>query len=331
MRLGVYGFGSIGRIIAREALRRGHELIAVIDRDEKLIGRCLSEFLGEWAPELEISDDPSSLNGTDLVIHATTSYLDKAFPQLEEIISMKAHVVSTCETLAYPHYRYPDLASKINGLAKANKVSVIGCGINPGLLLDTLVVVIASSSNLIERIKAVRSLNAAKRRKPFQRKIGLGMKVEDVRSLMAQGKLTGHIGYAESVCLIAKAGDLTLSKVVEAQEPIEAEEDVKIGDLLIRRGEVLGIKGQGIGYLDENQVIKVELHAYIGAPEYEEIMIEGADYSLRWRSSGTPGDLGTAAVILNVAEKLPSLNPGLHLISDLLPFKLRFKQPSPKD
>jgi len=325
MKLGIYGFGAIGRLIAREALKRGHELVAIIDIDERLVNRSLSELLGKDLPDLRVSNDPICLKDADVVVHATTSYLDEVFDQLEKVISMGVHVVSTCETLAYPYYRYPDLAEELDRIAKAHRVSVIGSGINPGLLLDTLVITIASASNFIKRIRATRSLDAARRRRSFQRKIGIGLPVEDVRDMLARGELTGHVGYAESVCLIAHAGSLTLSKVIEAQEPIRAERDMRVENLIIKEGENLGIKGYGIGYVNGRPIIEVRLQAYIRALEYEEIIVEGTDYTLKWKSSGTPGDLGTVAVILNIAERLPFLNPGLHLMVDLLPFRIRYK------
>jgi 4-hydroxy-tetrahydrodipicolinate reductase len=71
-------------------------------------------------------------------------------------------------------------------------------------------------------------------------------------------------------------------------------------------------------------VIRVEFHAYVGAPEYDEITIVGEDYGLTWRSTGTPGDMGTASVVVSVAEKVLGFPPGLRLMTELIPFKVKF-------
>jgi 4-hydroxy-tetrahydrodipicolinate reductase len=324
MYIGVYGFGSIGRLIAREAIERGHEIVGVVDIDRDLLGKDIGDILGIGSVGLEVTDDIDILANADVVIHATGSYLDKVYNQIASVLSMGVDAVSTCETLAYPYYRYPILAIKLNEIAQDNGVAVIGTGINPGFLLDTLPSVIASSVTSVKYVKAVRSVDASKRREPFKKKIGIGRETDVVRDMLKRGELTGHVGYAESIYLIAHAGDLQLTKVVEEQEPLDAEEEIEIGSVKIGKGFCKGIKGYGIGYVGDKEVIRVEFQAYIGAPEYEEITVIGKNYSATWRSSGTPGDQGTAAVVLNIAEKIKRVPPGLHLMTDLLPFKIRF-------
>ncbi|MDK6028792.1 dihydrodipicolinate reductase [Ignisphaera sp. 4213-co] len=324
MLVGIYDFGSIGRLVAREAIERGHEVVGVVDIDESVVGRDVGEVLGVGSIGVEVSRDVSVLVDADVVIHATGSYLDRVYNQIASVLSMGVDVVSTCETLAYPYYRYPVLAIRLNELARDSGAVIVGTGINPGFLLDTLVAVVASSVTRIRYVKAVRSVDALKRRESFKRKIGLGLDTKTFEDKMRRGELTGHVGYAESVYLIAHAGDLQLTRVVEGQEPVIADETIEERGTRIDKGLCKGVKGYGAGYLGDKEVVRVELQAYAKAPEYEEIIVVGKDYAVTWRSSGTPGDPGTDAVILNVAEKIHKLSPGLHLMTDLLPFKIRF-------
>ncbi len=92
----------------------------------------------------------------------------------------------------------------------------------------------------------------------------------------------------------------------------------------VEKGMNLGAKGYGSAYIGNREVIRIEFHAYVGAEEYEEVLIEGKDYSVKWRSSGTPGDAGTASVLLHMAEAIQSYGPGLLTMVDLLPFRPRF-------
>jgi hypothetical protein len=292
LRIGIYGFGSIGRLLLKTAIRRGHEVVSVVDIDEGIIGRDAGELAGVGKIGVLVTRDTNTLSEADVVLHATGSYLDKVYPQLVELIEMGLNTVSTCETLAYPYYRYPVLARKLDELAVENGVAVIGTGVNPGFLLDTLVVALSSTSNLIKRIKATRSLDAAKRREPFRRKIGIGEDPLVVREKFKRGELTGHVGYAESVYLIAYAGDLELTRVVEHQEPIVAGESIESSGIKVSEGRTKGIMGYGAGYVGDKEVIRLELYAYVNAPEYEEVVVEGEEYTLTWRSSGTPGDPG---------------------------------------
>jgi 4-hydroxy-tetrahydrodipicolinate reductase len=323
LKIGIYGFGAIGKLVAKLALDRGHEIVAAITRTTSL-GKDVGELLGVGPIGVRVSNDVRELSNADIVIHSTGSYLDEVFDQIASVIRMGIDVVSTCETLSYPYYRYPVLAKRLDELARAYGTVVIGTGINPGYIFDTLVAVLAASVPRVTRVRAVRSLDAAKRREPFRKKIGVGEDPKLVEERLAKGEITGHVGYAESVYLIALAGDLNLTKVVEWQGVVPAEETVESAGIRVEKGMNRGISGYGAGYVGDREVIRVEFHAYVGAPEYEEVEVEGREYSVRWRSTGTPGDLGTATVALNVAEKVPYLTPGLHLMTDLLPFKVKF-------
>jgi len=324
VKVGVYGFGAIGRLAAKLALDRGYEVVAAVDIDKRILGKDVGEILGVGTLGVQVTNDVYELGDADVVIHATGSYLDRVFDQIASVVRMGVHVVSTCETLSYPYYRYPVLAKRLDELARAYGSVVIGTGINPGYLLDTLVATIAASVPRVTRVRALRSLDAARRREPFRKKIGIGEDPKLVEARLARGEITGHVGYAESVYLIALAGDLNLTRVVEWQGVIPAEEAVESAGVRVGKGMNKGIVGYGAGYVGDREVIRVEFHAYVGAPEYEEIEVEGKEYSVKWRSTGTPGDLGTVTVALNVAERALYLTPGLHLMTDLLPFKVKF-------
>ncbi len=325
MNIGIYGFGAIGRLVAKVALERGLNIAGVVDIDPNIVGRDVGEIIGIEKLGVVVSKDPTVLANADVVIHATTSFLDRAYPQISSVLSMGIDVVSTCETLAYPWYRYPVLARKLDELAKSRGAAVIGTGINPGFLLDTLTIVLASSVTIVKRIRAIRSVEASKRRESFRRKIGIGLEAKEVEDRLRRGELTGHVGYAESVLLVADALDIQPTRVVEEQKPVIADQDIEIAGIRIAKGCCRGIMGYGAAYLGDREIIRVEFHAYVGAPEFEEITIEGKEYSITWRSSGTPGDLGTAAVLLSIAEKITEYPPGLLTMADIVPFKPRIQ------
>lgn len=322
LNIGIYGFGSIGRLIAKEALGRGFNIIGVVDIDPSIAGKKIGEIIGVESPPITVSRDPSVLRGSDVIIHATGSYLDKVFDQLVTSIKMGADVISTCETLSYPWLKYPVLARRLDELAVKHNVSVLGTGINPGFLLDTLAIVIASSVNRVKKITAKRSLDASRRRESFRRKIGIGLTIEEALAGFKSGVLTGHVGYAESAALIADALGYQPSSIIEGQEPLLADSPVESFGVRVDAGRVKGVRGYGVAYrANGDEIARVEFEAYVGAPEYEEIIVEGRDYTVVWRSSGTPGDAGTVAVVLSLAEKIGLYGPGLLTMVDILPFR----------
>ena len=97
VRAVIYGFGEIGRLLAKQALKRGIEITGVVDINPSLVGRKLSEFgLGSDA---KISNK-LEFDG-DLVFLTTGSWLDSVYPQIEGSVKKGFNVLSTCETLSY--------------------------------------------------------------------------------------------------------------------------------------------------------------------------------------------------------------------------------------
>jgi len=72
--------------------------------------------------------------------------------------------------LSYPFRTYPELAAKLDSAAKEWGVALIGTGVNPGFVMDKLVVTLAAVSQRIEHAKALRVVDASKRRLPLQKK-----------------------------------------------------------------------------------------------------------------------------------------------------------------
>jgi 4-hydroxy-tetrahydrodipicolinate reductase len=323
LRLGFYGFGAIGRLTARVAIERGFEIIGAVDINPNILGKDVGELAGVGRLGVRVTSDPASLAAADVVVHATGSFLDKVYPQLLELIEMGLDVISTCETLAYPWYRYPVLARKLDERARGYGATILGTGVNPGFILDTLVVVLSASLPYIDSIRAVRSLDAAKRREPFRRKVGIGMDPDEYRRKLESGELTGHVGYAESVMLVAEALGVQPTKVVEAQEPVIAETRLESSGVVVEKGRVAGIRGYGAAFVKDREVVRVELRAYVGAEEFEEIRIDGGEYGVTWRSSGTPGDVATASIVLSLAEAVAEAPPGLLTMLDMVAFRPR--------
>lgn len=317
----VYGLGPIGQLIAKVALERGIELVGAIDIDPSKVGRDVGELIGlKSSIGIRVEGDADKvLNETkpDVVLHSTGTWLDKVYPQLVKAIRVGADVVSTCETLAWPWYRYPELAELLDNYAKAHGSTVLGAGVNPGFALDVLPAVLTVTLTRLSRVRVVRSLDASRRRYSFQRKIGLGMSLSQFKEALAKGEITAHVGFAESVLLMASMMGIRLDRVEEGQEAIVADRHYETQYFKVEEGQVRGVVGHGSGFVGNNEVIRVELRACIACEDYEEVTLEG-EPTVTWRSSGTPGDPATVAVVVNLAKRIIDAKPGLITLKDLV-------------
>lgn len=323
----VYGLGPIGQLIAKVALDKGLDLVGAIDIDPSKVGKDIGELIGlgkSIGVKVE-SDADKALTRLrpDVVLHSTGTWLDKVYPQLVKAIRVGADVISTCETLAWPWYRYPELAELLDSYAKSHDSTILGAGVNPGFIFDALPAVLSVTSAKLSRIKVVRSLDAAKRRYSFQRKIGLGMTPTQFKESLARGEITAHVGFAESTLLLASIMGVTLDRVEEGQEAIIADGHYETQYFKIEEGQVRGVSGYGAGFINGKEVIRVELRACVACEDYEEITLEG-EPTITWRSSGTPGDLATAAVIVNLVKRVIDAKPGLITLRDLINYSYTY-------
>ena len=320
-----FGLGGIGRQIAGLVLKKkGLEVVGAIDVAPDLIGKDLGDILRTNAPDLSITDDADDLFSrvnADIVLHATVSNLTLAFPQIAKCVKAKMNVISTCEELAYPYHRYPELSSELTTLADSNGVTVLGTGINPGYLMDTLPITLTGACQDVRRIKITRIMDSSKRRIPFQKKIGQGLTPELFRKMIEDKKITGHVGLVESIAMIAAALRWKLDEIRELPpEPIIAERELTTSYTTIRPGQVAGLKSEAHGLKGGERVIELEFNANAAVQdEYDAIDIDGEPPIRQKIIGGVHGDLGTSSVIVNMIPGVLKASPGLVTMKDLPP------------
>ncbi|MBC7131194.1 hypothetical protein H5T51_08320 [Candidatus Bathyarchaeota archaeon] len=319
----VYGVGSIGGAIANFLLEKpGASVVGAVDIDDVKVGRDLGKVLNlNRATGIVVSsniDDALSDAKADIAIHAMTSRLREAYPQIAELVRHSLNVVSTCEELSYPYYSEPELAAELDKLAKQHNVTVLGTGINPGFVMDTLVIALTAACQEIDRIDVYRVIDASKRRLPFQRKIGVGLTPEEFRRAVAEKCITGHVGLEQSIAMIASALSWTLDEIVTADvEAIIAEEDVEKGVVKVKAGSVIGIRQRATGVVDGKEAIQLDFRAYLGAEEYDAVTIHGVPEIRQRIQPCVHGDAGTVAVVVNVIPKVLNAPAGLLTMKDL--------------
>lgn len=318
----LFGVGAIGSEIARLLLKkRGVKIVGAIDASPEKVGRDLGEVIGlRRELKLRVAKSIKELNvEADVAIHATTSFLKEAFPQISALVEHGLNVISTCEELSYPYIVDKKLAKQIDELAKAHGVSVLGTGINPGFIMDTLVIALTAACQNIRYIRAERVIDASKRRLPFQKKIGAGLKPEEFREKISLGEISGHVGLKQSIAMIADALGWNLDGVEESPiEPVILEREVKSDFIDVKPGFVAGLVQSAYGIISGERKIILVFKAYVGAEEeYDFIAIDGEPPIHMKISPCIHGDKGTAAVIVNSIPRVLNASPGLKTMKDL--------------
>lgn len=299
-----YGIGAIGAEVVRLALNRPEiEIVGAIDTNTAKAGRDLGEATGVGRPlgvTVSYEAEPVLKDVyADVVVHCTGSSLTQVYPQLMSIVSSEKSVVSSCEELAFPWIRYPDISAKLDRRARDTGVRVLGTGVNPGFLMDLLPLVLATACQQVKSIRVTRVVDVAKRRIQLQRKAGVGLSVQGFQQGANDGAL-GHVGLRESLFMVCDTIGWRLDDMTETLEPVIARERVKTEYFSVERGYVVGLRQSARGVTAGREVIRLDLEMSLGAKDpHDSIEIEGQPPIKVHIPGGVQGDLATAAIITN--------------------------------
>ena len=317
-----YGIGPIGASIVKLLRQKESvDIVGAIDSDPAKIGRDLGEVAeahdAPWG--VRVSGDAKGVldQSADVVMHTTSSSLPKVMDQLLNCLDVGSCVVSTCEELSYPYRTYPELSEKLDKAAKDAGVALVGTGVNPGFVMDKLVVTLAAVSQRIEHAKAVRIVDASKRRLPLQKKIGAGMSVEEFHAKVKEGTIK-HVGLPESVAMVADSLGLKVDRITETIEPKVATEHVQTEFLSVEAGQAAGVHQIARGFSEGKELVYMELQMYVGAKDPSDtVELTGHPNISLVIPGGSHGDIATASVAVNSIPAILEAPSGLRTSRDL--------------
>jgi 2,4-diaminopentanoate dehydrogenase len=317
-----YGIGPIGASIVKLLREKDSvDIVGAIDSDPGKIGKDLAEVVGAadgpWG--VKVSGDARGVldQSADIVLHTTSSSLPKVMDQLLACLDVGSCVVSTCEELSYPYRTHPELAAKLDKAAKESGVALVGTGVNPGFVMDKLVITLAAVSQRIDHVKALRVVDASKRRLPLQKKIGAGMSVDEFRAKVQEGTIK-HVGLPESVAMVADSLGLRIDQITETIEPKVAAEHVQTEFLTVEAGQAAGVHQIARGLSEGKELIYMELQMYVGATDpADTVELQGHPNISLVIPGGSHGDIATASVAVNSIPAILEAQSGLRTSRDL--------------
>lgn len=302
--------------------RSGIRTVAAVDPDPQKVGRDIGGMgnMGTYGVAVEATLEAAlqkAITAPQVALITTVSDMARITPQIEACVAAGLSVVSTCEELFYPWDMASALAERIDRLAREHGAAVVGTGVNPGFLMDTLPAQLTAVSQQVEAIEVHRVQDASQRRIPFQQKIGAGLSPEAFAAKKADGSLR-HVGLTESIQFIARALGWTLDKTEDLIEPVILEEERHFSDVMVPKGYAAGVLQTGNGYVGDEVKIKLVFRAAVGEPEsYDEIIVRGTP-NLRSRiEGGVNGDVATCAISVNACRTILTATPGLHTMASL--------------
>lgn len=322
-----FGLGPIGQGILHAVLERPDlALVGVVDVDPKKAGRDAGEIVGRDPSGVRVDADAASLLSrveADVAIVATTSKLADQERLLLDLVGRGLSVVSTCEELAFPWKRHHAIACRIDEAARAAARSVLGTGVNPGFLMDHVPLVLSGAMKNVHSVRVERIQDAARRRRPFQEKVGVGRAEDEFRAAHAAGK-AGHVGLAESVEMLGHALGFALDRVEESFLPLVATRRLEHQGVVVEPGQVYGVEQVGRGLSGAAERVTLVFRAAFLEPDPVDRVVLGGDPPLEASfPGGVPGDVATVALVVNAVPAILRARPGLRTMAEMQPLASR--------
>jgi 4-hydroxy-tetrahydrodipicolinate reductase len=324
----LWGLGAMGKGMAEMLLnKKGVEIAGVAWRGDR-IGKSIYDYLDVERGNREdiiigTPEDVIKKGIADLVIISTDSFTKNNFEKIKYCLERKINVISTAEEMAYPKAQEPELAKEIDRIAKENGVTVLGTGINPGLIMDLLVITLTGACIDVDAVKAKRVNNLSPFGPAVMNGQGVGLTVEEFNKRVEEDTLAGHVGFPESITMIADALGFDLDENIKlSREPIVSSVYRKSPYAEVQAGDVAGCNMKGYGYVDGEMKIEM-IHPQQIEPQLEGgstgdyITIKGTPNINMAIKPEVPGGIGTIAMCVNMIPHVINSRPGLKSMIDL--------------
>ncbi|WP_448376227.1 2,4-diaminopentanoate dehydrogenase [Fervidobacterium sp.] len=325
MRIVTWGFGAMGRGIAKNIVEgKFMKLVGVIDKNPEFIGKDVGELLGVGNYGVRVRDSIDVIEETnpDLVVIATSSFVKDVLPQIEYAVKNHANVITIAEEMAFPFDSHPEESLYMDSLAKRYGVTILGTGVNPGFVLDTLIIALTGVCTKVDKIVAKRINDLSPFGKTVMETQGVGTTPEQFEEGLKKGTIVGHIGFPQSIAMISRALGWNISRVEEERKPIISNVYRETPVVKVQPGMVAGCNHSAKAYIGDNCVIELyhpqQIHPHLeGVDTGDYIEIYG-DININLSiKPEIPGGKATIAIATNMIPIVIGAQPGLKCMADL--------------
>ncbi len=305
LRVAFYGAGQVSTNSA-EILRRrdGIEVLGVFGRDAR---------------------DEALRSGADVVVIATTSFLAGIADDVRDAVEAGSNVITTAEEAAYPWANDAAVADRLDALARSRGVTVLGAGLNPGFAFDALVltacgVVPEVASLHVERVVDLSGFGAA-----VLNRIGVGHSAESFEEGRRSGQVTGHVGFPQSMRVVAARLGVRIERIDRELEPIFAERQLAASSLTVEPGRTAGFRQRYLASAGGRLWFEALFTGHVAPAEIgleprDAMEISGPHGGVSM--AVTPGmnpQSGSASIVANSVRRVVDAAPGWTTVADLPP------------
>lgn len=220
-----YGCGLMSRVIMKNLVQHGADIVGAIDRDPDIVGKDIGEIADfGYKTGLVVSDNAEKVlasTDADIVILTTMSYIKEVFPSIVQCVENGMNVLTLADEAIYPWNTSTAETAEISRLAKENGVTVTGTGMQDIFWIG-MPALAAAGMNEIEHIQGTISYNVEDYGVE-----GIDFSASNQSFIEARdsGAYCWNSGYNSCEALAAQL-QLTISSISQKTIPIILEEDM---------------------------------------------------------------------------------------------------------
>ncbi len=278
IRVAQIGCGNMSKYTMRYVYEKGAEIVLAFDISDKICGKDIgsimeSENRGLFVEDLRDLEARLKEVKPDIAIITTMSLLNDLEEVLRICVRCGVNVITTCEEAFFASNSNPKLFYELDSLAKANNVTITGCGYQD-IFWGGLISNLASSTHKIIKIKGSSSYNVEDYGIALAKAHGAGLTLEEFDHEIAsvdrmspeeREELINNREYAPSYMwnvagwLVDKLG-LHLTRISQKCIPKTHHADIysKTLDMTIKAGDVTGMSAVVTAITKEGITIEAE-------------------------------------------------------------------------
>lgn len=183
VRVAQIGCGKMSKYTMRYVFEKGAEIVAAFDINKDLFGMDIGRIIDSEVKGVVVQDINNLEEGLkkvkpDIAIVTTMSLLNDLEEVLRTCVKCGVNVVTTCEEAFFASNSNPNLFHELDCLAKANNVTITGCGYQD-IFWGGLISNLAASTHKITKIKGSSSYNVEDYGIALAKAHGAGLSLEE--------------------------------------------------------------------------------------------------------------------------------------------------------
>ncbi len=254
-------------------------------------------------------------SGADVVVIATTTLLADVLGDIETAVLAGSNVMVSSEEAAFPWNVDTHAADRLNSLAIERGVTILGSGLNPGLLFDAFVLTLLGAHALPTSIHITRVVNVSRFGPAVRARLGLGYDKSGFEAGRASGAILGHAGFSQSMRIVGDAIGLPIDNVEGSFVPLWSPDGHTVGFHQTYTGSTEGrpwFVAEFIGHIDPENT---------GLLPRDTVMITDGVAPPRTTTiePGVPSQEGSVSVMANSLERVVAAPAGWLTVAQLPP------------